>query len=206
MSLSNYDRTLLDARRRFLGYDQGTMISRFSLASDENYLYISFLGRPHRIRRADALVEWLDANGTPHEADFESSLSIYDVLCCSAPYCSLSGQFAPINSVAKNYHTKNLGGNVFDGCPAVFAQHPALLEKALITLGGVAEGKGDIAYRVEIFPFLPVRVQFWEADDEFPASLQILWDTNTLQFLHYETTYYAAGHLLRRLRELMENG
>ena len=40
-------------------------------------------------------------------------------------------------------------------------------------------------------------------DYEFPASLQLLWDTNTLDFVHYETTYYIAGHLLSRLRELM---
>ena len=205
MSISNYDRVLPDARRRFLNFDQDRMIARFSLQSDETYLYISFFSRLHRIHRSSALVEWLDSDGTPHESDFRTALTIYDVLCCSAPNCSLSGQFAPINSVAKNYHTKNLGGSIFDGCSSFFADRSPLLEKALISLGGRKEGKGDIAYRIESFPFLPIRVQFWAADDEFPASLQILWDTNTLQFLHYETTYYAAGHLLHRLHELMEN-
>lgn len=203
MSVSNYERTLLDARKRFLGYDQRSMIERFSLSCDEHYLYLPLIGRQHRIDRSTALTEWLDEDGSTHEADFNASLSIYDVLCCSRPDCALSGQFAPINSVAKNYHTKNLGGSVFDGCPAHFAEHPQLLENALVALGGIPEGKGDIAYRVDLFPFLPVRVQFWEADDEFPASLQILWDLNTLQFVHYETTYYLAGHLLHRLRELM---
>lgn len=204
MSISNYERTLLDARKRFLTYDQSLMIDRFSLSHDENYLYLTLTGRLYRICRRTALVEWLDESGAAHEADFNASLSIYDVLCCSRPNCTLSGQYAPINSVAKNYHTQNLGGNVFDGCPSLFADHPKLLEKALISLGGVPEGKGDIAYRIDLFPFLPVRVQFWAADDEFPASLQILWDLNTLDFLHYETTYYIAGHLLHCLRELME--
>lgn len=204
MSISNYDLVLPDARKRFLGFDQDQMIAHFSLDSDETYLYIPLLSRLHRIHRGTALVEWLSPDGTPHEADFESSLTIYDVLCCSKPDCTLSSQFAPINSVAKNYHTKNLGGSIFNSCSSFFADRPSLLEQALISLGGQKDGIGDIAYRIEIFPFLPVRVQFWAADDEFPASLQILWDTNTLQFLHYETTYYAAGHLLRRLRELME--
>ncbi len=206
MSLSNYQRMLLDMRERFLRYDQSSMVERFSLHSDETYLYISCVDRKHRIHRTTALAECADSHGTFHEADINAAATIYDVLCCSAPGCTLSGQFAPINSVAKNYHTKNLGGGVFDRCPPVFADHPDLLEKALAALGGTPEGKGDIAYRIELFPFLPIRVQFWNADDDFPASLQILWDTNTLQFLHYETTYYAAGHLLRRLRELMENG
>lgn len=206
MSLSNYQRMLLDMRERFLRYDQSSMAEKFSLTSDETYLYISCIGRKHRIHRATALVEYADEHGAFHEADINAAASIYDILCCSKPDCVLSGQYAPINSVAKNYHTQNLGGNVFDGCPAVFADHPDRLEDALIALGGVPEGKGDIAYRVELFPFLPVRVQFWNADDEFPASLQILWDLNTLNYLHYETTYYIAGHLLHRLRELIGNG
>ncbi|MBR2131197.1 MAG: DUF3786 domain-containing protein [Oscillospiraceae bacterium] len=204
MSSSNYEITLLEARKLFLCYEQSRMIEKFSLEHDAQYLYIQFIGQRHRIDRATGVVEWLDWTGKPHEADFNASLSIYDVLCSSKPNCSLSGQFGSINSVASGYHTQNLGGSIFDACAPVFSEHPDLLEKALILLGGVKDGKGDIAYRINLFPFLPVQVQFWEADEDFPASLQIHWDLNTLQFLRYETTYYAAGHLLHRLRELME--
>lgn len=203
MARNNYDHALLEARQRFLTYSQTEILSHFSLENDENYLYLPFIGQCHRIHRDTGLVEWLDRAGLPHEAGFEASLSLYDVLCCARQDCTLSGQYAPINSVAKNYHTRNLGGTIFDRCPAVFAEHPALLDKALLALGGVREGKGDLAYRIDIFPFLPVRVQFWAADEDFPATLQILWDLNTLQYLHYETTYYVAGHLFRRLQELM---
>lgn len=69
--------------------------------------------------------------------------------------------------------------------------------------GGVREPVGDVAYRLPTFDFLPVIVQFWESDEEFPASFQILWDENVLDFMHYETTYYTAGHLLARLEEVM---
>lgn len=202
MSMSNYRRMLLDMRERFLGYDQQEMRVKFSLSADDEYLYIPLLGRRHRIHRSTGLVEY-EESGQFHEADINAAATIYDILCCSKPNCSLSGQFAPINSVAKNFHTKNLGGSVFDSCPELFAAHPDRLEQALMALGGTKEGKGDIAYRVDAFPFLPIRVQFWASDDEFPASLQFLWDLNTLDFLHYETTYYLAGHLLHRLRELM---
>ncbi len=30
-----------------------------------------------------------------------------------------------------------------------------------------------------------------------------MWDENTLDFLHYETTYYVVGHMLERLKALM---
>ena len=205
MAQSNYEITLLEARKLFLCFAQETMIEKFALTYDEQYLYLPLIDQLHRIDRITGVVEWLDKSGTPHEADFNASMTIYDILCCSQPNRSLSGQYAPINSVANNYHTGNLGGSVFDACDPVFAEHSDLLEKALIHLGGVKEGKGDIAYRINIFPFFPVQIQFWEADEDFPASLQIHWDLNTLQYLRYETTYYTAGHLLRRLWELMEH-
>ena len=206
MAQSNYEITLLEARKIFLCYKQSRILEKFALEHDQQYLYISFIGQRHRIDRTTGVVEWLDEAGVPHEAGFEASLSVYDVLCCSQPNCTLAGQYAPINSVASNYHNGNLGGSVFDACDPFFSENSEKLEQALLTLGGVKEGKGDIAYRVNIFPFFPVQVQFWEADEDFPASLQIHWDLNTLQFLRYETTYYAAGHLLHRLRELMAEG
>ena len=204
MSLSNYQRMLLDMRARFLQYAQPSMIEKFSLHADDTFLYLPCIGRNYRIHRTTAVVDYLDEHGVSHEADFDVAATIYDILCYAKPNCALSHQFAPINSVAKNYHTNQLGGSIFSGCAQFFAEHPDRLEQTLIALGGIPEGKGDIAYRVNLFPFFPVRVQFWNADEEFPASLQILWDGNTLDFLHYETTYYLAGHLLHRLRELME--
>ena len=203
MSTSNYEITLLEARKLFLCYKQTAMIEKNSLEHDEQYLYLQLLDQRHRIDRSTGVVEWIDSANTPHEADFNASLSIYDVLCYSQPNRALAGQFAPINSVASNYHTGNLGGSIFDACSPVFSDHPDRLEKALIALGGIKAGKGDIAYQINAFPFFPIQVQFWEADEDFPASLQLHWDLNTLQFLRYETTYYLAGHLLRRLRELM---
>ena len=31
-----------------------------------------------------------------------------------------------------------------------------------------------------------------------------MWDRRTLDFMRYETTWYAAGHLLERLQALMD--
>lgn len=61
-----------------------------------------------------------------------------------------------------------------------------------------------MSYRIPLFDFFPVTLQFWDADDEFDAVLKIMWDRRTLDFMRYETTWYAAGHLLGRIRELMD--
>lgn len=204
MAKSNYDLALEQAQQLFLNYDQAAMVEKFRLEQDETYLYLPFVGRRYRIHRATGRVQWLDEQGQAHDAGFNEGLSIYDVLCYSRPNCQLSGKFGPINSVASSYHTSGLGESLFGERADLFARDPQRLEQVCIDLGGVREGKGDIAYRLDIFPFLPIRLQFWMADDEFPASFQLHWDMNTLDFVHYETTYYIAGHLVSRLRELME--
>lgn len=59
-----------------------------------------------------------------------------------------------------------------------------------------------MAYQLWLFPFLPVILRFWDADEDFPASLQVLLDQNTLDFIHYETLMFALSHLMQRLRQL----
>ena len=40
-----------------------------------------------------------------------------------------------------------------------------------------------------------------EADDEFPAQLQFLWDRNSMRYLTYETSFYTHRAILDRLLE-----
>lgn len=202
MATSNYDQMLENARKLFLTYDQAAMVEKFHLEQDGRYLYLPFAGLPYRIERATGKLQWMDEADCPHAAGFNDGMTVYDILCWSRPDCSLSGQYGPINSVASSYHTSGLGDTLFDSDATFFAARPEALVRACQALGGTPEGKGDIAYRLEVFPFFPVRVQFWQADEDFPASLQLHWDMNTLDYLHYETTYYLAGHLFARLREL----
>ena len=71
-------------------------------------------------------------------------------------------------------------------------------------LGGRKEQIGDVSYELSVLPFLPMKLQFWESDDEFDASLTIQWDENILQFMRYETTFYATGAVLQRISDMIE--
>ena len=84
-----------------------------------------------------------------------------------------------------------------DGC------HLALeLHNACIALSGKELDKGDVAFELKLFSFLPIIIRFWEADDEFPTSLQILVDRNILDYMHYETLMFALTHLFHRIKEM----
>lgn len=80
----------------------------------------------------------------------------------------------------------------------------AALEKACIRLNGEKMNKGDVSYAIPVFEDFRIWFQFWEADDEFPASIKCLFDENALQYMHYETLWYAMSEMFDRLRFLME--
>ena len=64
-------------------------------------------------------------------------------------------------------------------------------------------GRGDVAYQIPLFDFLPVIFQFWNSDEEFPPSLKFFTDKNMLEYMHYETVWFAMSHLLERIEENM---
>lgn len=200
---SNYDVTRDRVEGEFLKYDQDAMSKKFHLNSDENFLYLRFLACDYRINRKTGRIERLDRDGPVH-AGFNETLTIFDVLCESKPDCGLSGDFVRVNDLDGITKTAYLGGNLFDGSAKSFTHRTKELKTACERLGGTAGKVGDVSYIIPMFDFLPVMLQFWDADDEFEAVLKLMWDRRTLEFMRYETTYYAAGRLLERLRELIE--
>ena len=60
MAASNYEKMKREMQGHFLDFDQETMIRRFGLEHDAEYLYITFVKRPYRICRNTGRVEWSD--------------------------------------------------------------------------------------------------------------------------------------------------
>lgn len=207
MKRNNYKTMLEQTRPYFLTFDQSELIRKFDLEHDDDYLYIRFCNRPYRIGRRTGIVEWSeDQFQTFSEGDYNECMTIYDILCYSKPDRCLSGEYAPSSSLKGIVYTgMNAGSDKGIGnTAAYFDAHVLRLEQACIALGGTPEGKGDVAYRIPLFEFLPVRFSFWQADEDFPAEVRVLWDTNVLRYMHFETLFFAAGHLLRRLEALIK--
>ena len=100
------------------------------------------------------------------------------------------------------FHT-GLAENQRDPWAERFEENPEGFRRACENLGGHPFPQGDIAYVLPLFDGLPVLVQLWFGDEEFPANLRFLWDENTPDYIRYETMWYAKGMLLKRLEEEM---
>lgn len=66
-------------------------------------------------------------------------------------------------------------------------------------LGGVPSGRTGTGYTVEFMPGLRVQLLLWEADEEFPASAQILFSDNFPAAFSAEDCVYVCEYILKRL-------
>ena len=189
----NYDQLYDQSRKRFLTFDQGEMIGYFRLRHDEEYLYFHILGRDARVERKSGLVT---CGGEP--AGFDEACALYDILSRAKSKPKLSGRWVGIVDLGGNtasYHADKLRSEL----TALEGRTEELRERCR-RWGGQEQKQGDVSFILPLFDFFPVWVQFWEGDEEFPSRFSCLWDANTLDFMFYETTWYARGFLLQQLK------
>jgi len=197
--ISNYDITKKRMQPEFLKYDQEKMIEKFGLENDTDNIYITLFSQKYRVDRNSGAVYFGEA-----EADHNAAMTIYDILCWSKDGCTPSGELVNMHSLSTLHSGSiTLGGGLFDKSAQYFDGKELLLEKVLQNLGGERFGRGDVAYKVPMFGGLYAGVMFWSADDEFPASLNLMVDKNLLQYMHFESMWFAMSLLLERIRAKM---
>ncbi len=203
--MSNYDIQAEDARRLFLKHNQEQIIKRYRLSADEQWMYLEYLHTSCRISRKSGSVEMRVGEDLWKECrDFNTVMTIYDLLCyakgdtapaLSGEWCTV-GHFAAVTSPSASGFTKKY--------EAVFLNHAKELEEACQSLGGVLQKRmagADVTCLIPVTTYFPVLLQFWDGDDEFPPKLSLLWDQNSMEFLHFETTFYLQGDILERLKQ-----
>ena len=200
--ISNYEKMKDHMAVVFLQYDQEKMIQKFALEHDKTYLYIDFVGRKYRINRLTGMVTWTrDSFQTEEPAGYNEVMTIYDVLCYSKENCRLAKEWVNVGSLSSiQGGSLEKNSNFFQNAGEYFDRKTDGLIRACETLHGRKTEKGDVAYELDLFPFLPLTLRFWESDEEFPASLQILVDQNICDYMHYETVMFAITHMLNRLK------
>lgn len=198
----NYQIQLGQAKRRFLTYDQQELIRRCRLRHDEEYFYIRFLSEEYRICRRSGDMErfhgscWVDGNS------FGEVMTILDWLCDSKEDRYIANRWVNVVNQGFSIH-RSLQEDGPDPNAEYFDKDPEAFAAACQVLQGEPLPGADIGYAIELVDGLRIFVQLWRGDEEFPARLRCLWDENVLRYIRYETTWYAVGLLLRRIRENM---
>lgn len=194
----NYATQARQAEKYFLTYDQSTLIAKWDLAHDEAYLYTTLFRQSYRLCRTTGAVQRKEGDNWL-SGDYNEVMTILDILCDSRADRCLTGRWDGMQNFGLQFHQ-----NLLEKKDA-FAQHfdrdPAAFHRACHALGGETIPGGDMGYAIEVMGELKIALQFWHSDEDFPAQVRYFWDENALQYIRYETMYFAVGRLERLLLE-----
>ena len=76
-----------------------------------------------------------------------------------------------------------------------YRENPEGFEKACAGVGGERINMGDIAFRFQTFPQVPITYIFWKGYEEFPAALQFLFDSSVKEYLPLEDIVFLSEML-----------
>lgn len=199
---SNYAIMEEQARLRFLTYDQTRILKNSPVKFDESYIWLNVLDTTCRVSRETGHVTWWETEGWLPSPRQHDTLTVYDYLCDASPNRFLSGQWC--SSAALGNHVHSTLSETPSPLSTKIDENPDTFHQICGALGGIPFPHCDIGFTLNLFPDLPITLQFWHSDEEFPARLRYLWDANTTAFIRYETTYYALGLIEARLTALMD--
>ena len=192
--MNNYDKMLADACRRFTAYDMQALAQRPGVEDIGACLKTCFLGETALLRKRDGRIT---VGG--RAADFGETLSILDWLCDGKSDAVAAGEYCTVGSLPGIY----VGGSGLVMSGGALAKRidaePHRFRDACHAIGGREVALGDLGFEIPVFPGVAMCLKFYFGDEEFPPQLTFLWDKNMLQFVRYETVYYIAGCVQKRL-------
>jgi hypothetical protein len=197
MRTTGYEQIYLDLLPRLAQCDLAESAQRLGLellASGE--VAAKFCGRRFVISAAGVNPE----DGRPVDVNYRSVLSHYilskgrgEPEHSFLPLGRLTGMIAGQKTFDKGLMEKPLLKE-FGGDYAKF-------RAAARQLGGILEDASDGGHRwtFQMLPKIPVRLVFYEADDEFPADIQILLDRAAPRFMEFECLAFLTACFVKAL-------
>jgi hypothetical protein len=83
-----------------------------------------------------------------------------------------------------------------------FGTDPGKFARVMARLGGVEipeQGSGKRVWQLRPLPRILSQIVFYEADDEFPADIQIMFDKTAPRFLDFECLAFMTGLMIRAI-------
>jgi len=152
-------------------------------ADDQGRVPVRFFNRDYLVSNTGVQA----LGGAPAPLDHQSVLAHY---LMSQGRKTLTGEFLPIGRLTGVASTgASPSDSLIVPLAANFGDNYGLFARAAERIGGRAEGRapsGGESWLFPALPFFPVRVVFFEADDEFPAEIKVLFDSSAPAFVAYE--------------------
>ncbi len=176
------ERNFLDVSRR----------SGAKMADDGAYMDLAYFGRPVRITAGKFTVSVRDTG--PELPLAEQALVLHYLV--NADGSEPKGDWITFREVPSGeFYWSAFVKRAKDPLVGFFGQRPELLYELAPMVGGrkAEDAAGDAAVMVLAFPRVPLLLQIWAGDEEFPAEGNVLFDRTVDRYLSTEDCALTAG-------------
>ncbi len=168
-----------------------------------NALSIDFLGQQFKVSYPDG--NFMTVQDSDSELPIATQLLILHYLTSLAEPLEMGTRISFKELPGGDIYIKPFTGRAINPFVRIFGTNPeGLLEVAAI-LGGQSNGLGDVGVTFRVFPRIPVTFVLWKADDEFPASGNILFDASAPLILPTEDYAVLASIVVLEMERIRKN-
>lgn len=204
---SNLDMSLKVAREEFAKKDPKEMAEKTggeyeAVNCGNSLISVDMLGREYAIHHPTGNIEF---------PDHHNVTTVQHILLL---HYLLNASGRPLNNEPVSY--KDLPGGqkyfpVFQKrveAPVLnaYGEYPEGFENACLGLGGQTVKLGDISFRFQAFPKVPIIYIYWKGDEEFSASVQVLFDSSVSSYLPLEDIVFLSEMLSWKIAKLIGKG
>ena len=196
--MNNYELQLLQWEERTLTLSPAELVKKLpELQWVDKELHIRHLGRLIALDLSTGKLRGLDGNKA---LSMNAKLNIYTLLWYCKEDAKLSGKwrsFHDIKAVAP--FASAFQKSVINALSFSFQGQEEKLADAIVSLGGHRIRKNR--YFLPAFACMPLMINFWDRDEEFPPQSNILFDENACDFIHPESLVTIASEAVHRLAQ-----
>ena len=167
------------------------------LEETADQLRLWHFGRQFAVSREDGAIRCLSDDGP---VSYNEQMNIYTLFHYCVPGARLTGEWLPFRDLrhASPFAAAFQRGIVLP-LARTFSGRGDLLPAAVERLRGVRIS--DSGFQLPAFACIPMRLNFWEGDEEFEAQANLLFDRSATDFIHVESVVTIASEGVRRLAE-----
>jgi Domain of unknown function (DUF3786) len=169
-------------------------------AKESDSLHIPFLDRTYAVSYPD--FRFSDTADSAKSVPLQEQVLILHYLSAASPSRPAGRWIAYREIPGAAFYFSAFVKRAIDPLKKVFGNDTGALKKAVARLNGQPIAAGDAGFEFQALPRVPLQIILWEADEEFGAEGNILFDQNVGEILTPEDVAWLAGMLVYRLMAL----
>ena len=193
---SNYEKVFSYFQGEFLKLDQEAAAEKLGLFCEEDAIMIPWFGNCWRIDRNTGIIT--DENG--NIPDVTQRLLIMHHFCFFRMDAVHSDKWVPFRQIREAAcFERAYKKSAVDPIVEYFAGKTELFAQAARALGGTPVPYGDAGFRIYPLPQIGLTYIFYDADEEFEASCNILFESTVTWWIHPESVPTIASAATEKL-------